>query len=51
LNEYLNTATPFAPVVVVLVTVAPFDFVIVNVTVAPDTKVPAAFTVVFTVVV
>jgi hypothetical protein len=37
--------------VTVLETVVPFAFVIVNVTVAPDNNVPAAFTVAFTVAV
>jgi hypothetical protein len=51
LNEYLKTASPFAPVVALIETVVPFDFVIVNVTVAPDTKDPAALTVALTVAV
>ena len=51
MNEYLKTATPLAPVVAVLETVVPFDFVIVNVTVAPDTGDPAALTVALTVAV
>jgi hypothetical protein len=51
LKEYLKTATPFTPVVAVLEAVVPFDFVIVNVTVAPDRGDPAALTVAFTVAV
>ena len=51
MNAYLKTAMPFAPVVAVLETVVPFDFVIVKVTVAPETGDPAARTVAFTVAV
>jgi hypothetical protein len=51
LNAYLKTATPFESVVANETIVVPFDFVMVNVTVAPGLAIPAAFTVALTVAV